>query len=91
MSRYESLLDSLGQTPLVAGLKPLAAFLRAHPDNVLLIDQEDYVTTDDAQAEPEGAHHNDDQEGYDEAAAESFPASDTPTNGAGTERAAAGS
>lgn len=38
---------SIGATPLTAGLRPLAAFLRAHPHNVLLIDQEDYVTTRD--------------------------------------------
>ncbi len=38
---------SIGHTPLVAGLRPLASFLRTHPHNVLLIDQEDYVTTRD--------------------------------------------
>jgi hypothetical protein len=38
---------SIGKTPLAAGLAPLARYLRNHPHNVLLIDQEDYVTTDD--------------------------------------------
>ncbi len=42
----------------------------------------DYVTSDDdsdADVEHEGAHHSEDQEGYDEASAESFPASDPPS------------
>ena len=37
----------LGSTPLVEGLKWFADFLDAHPKNVLLIDNEDYITPED--------------------------------------------
>lgn len=37
----------LGRTPLVTALRPLATFLKHHPDNVLLFDQEDYISTND--------------------------------------------
>ncbi len=34
----------LGATPLADGLSPSGGFLREHPNNVLLIDNEDYIT-----------------------------------------------
>jgi aconitate hydratase len=40
----------------------------------------DYVAADDTQTDGEAAaHHTEDEEGYDEASAESFPASDSPS------------
>jgi len=38
---------AIGATPLVDGLRAMARYLRAHPSNVLLIDQEDYISTRD--------------------------------------------
>ena len=37
----------LGATPLVDGLAGISDFLDQHPNNVLLIDNEDYITPDD--------------------------------------------
>jgi len=43
----------LGSTPLVEGLKWYADFLDAHPKNVLLIDNEDYISPEDFAAAAE--------------------------------------
>ncbi|MEA2479112.1 MAG: hypothetical protein QOJ07_1034 [Thermoleophilaceae bacterium] len=40
-------LCEIGATPLVDVLGQISAFLDAHPDNVLLIDQEDYISPAD--------------------------------------------